>query len=70
MVPKDVYDKKLALFEKTIHEDKLFGKRFRTTRGNNLFSGHEVTVKEFNALEPDFSIESYWLTILVTEIEP
>jgi len=42
LVPKTIFDEKLKLFEKTIQQDKLFGKRFRTTRGKTLLSGHEV----------------------------
>ena len=59
----------MELFEKTIQEDKLFGKRFKTTRGKNLFQGHEIMVKEIIALEPDFLLESFWESILVTEVE-
>ena len=70
LVPKIIFDKKLELFEETIKEDKLFGKRFKTTRGKTLFSGHEVLVKGFQPLEPDYLVESYWESIQVVEVEP
>lgn len=70
LVPKQVFDSKYEHFAKASAQERLTGQRFRTTRGKNLFQGHDIVVKDLTALEPDILDDSFWESVEVEEVQP
>jgi hypothetical protein len=69
LVPIQLFNHKLALFEKNQAEGRLIGGRFKTLRASSFFSGHDVRVCDIGPLEPEICPEGLWEALVVTEID-
>ena len=47
----------------------MVGKRFKTYKSHQHFSGHDVKIQEVKPLEAEYCCESFWESIVVTEVD-
>ena len=78
MIPLELYNHKLAEFQKLQSQDKLIGKRFKVQRNNRgpqnekLPAGQqqvEYKIEEVRPLEPEVCPNSYFESIIAVEVD-
>ena len=53
IIPIQLFNHKLALFEKCQQEGLIIGKRFKTYKAKQMFSGRDIKVGKISPLEPE-----------------